>query len=338
MVEPTATASAGRRTTPVIDVRVHTDHTGLRDGLALEHISDVLGQDDTLLWLDVTDPTPDELQVLNEEFAFHPLAMEDATKRHQRPKIDFYDGFLLLVFYEVALVGDRPQTRELTLFVGTNYLVTVHDTASQATIQETAQRWREQVSWQGPRTVGVLVHALLDAIVDAYFPVVDDISDRIEDLEEAIFDHVTRGAQQEIFALKKDLLTIRRVLAPERDVLNILVRRDSPIFGEEVATYFQDVYDHILRVTESVDAARDLLSSSLDAFLSVSSNHLNEIVKKLTVSSIILMSVTLIAGIYGMNFAHMPELDWRLGYPFALGLMLLVGSGLLLVFRQLDWF
>jgi magnesium transporter len=322
----------------VIDIRVHTDKSGLHEGFALEHISEVIEQKDSLLWIDVTSPSTGELRLINEEFGFHPLALEDATKRHQRPKVEFYKDFVFIVFYALELVDDRPRTQEFALFVGRNYLVTVHDTESTDTIRDTAQRWRENVTWRGTRSIGVLVHALLDAVVDDYFPVVDRIAERIEDLEAKIFDHFEHQAQQEIFALKKDLLAVRRVLAPERDVLNVLVRRDSPVFGDEVVTYFQDVYDHVLRVTEAIDSSRELLSTSLDAFLSVSSHRLNQVVKTLTASSIILMSVTLIAGIYGMNFVHMPELDWQLGYPLALGLMLLVGGGLLLLFRRMNWF
>jgi magnesium transporter len=159
----------------------------------------------------------------------------------------------------------------------------------------------------------------------------------VEALEEGIFAHPSPGAQAEIFALKKDLLAIRRVLGPERDVMNLLVRRDAPLFGSAQVVYFQDVYDHILRVTDAIDTYRDLLSSALDVNLSMTSFHLNEVVKRLTSSSIILMSVTLIAGIYGMNFESMPELDWVYGYPFALGLMIATAISLYVVFRRIDW-
>jgi len=228
--------------------------------------------------------------------------------------------------------------REIDLFVGKNYLVTVHDGTLPA-VPETADRWCENVERQGNRGIGLLVYSLLDSIVDGYFPVVDDLADRIEDLEAGVFAEggSSRDEQAAIFALKKDLLAIRRVLGPERDVMNVLVRRDAPVFGGEEVVYFQDVYDHILRVTDAIDTYRDLLSSALDAHLSMTSYHLNEVVKRLTSSSIILMSMTLIAGIYGMNFAHMPELDWRLGYAWALGLMVAVGSALLALFRRIDW-
>ncbi|HEV2108238.1 MAG TPA: magnesium/cobalt transporter CorA [Thermomicrobiales bacterium] len=321
----------------MISVHVHTDGQGLQTSLPLERISDVLDDAKSLLWVDVVDPTPDDLRLLGEEFRFHPLAMEDATKRHQRPKIDFYDGFLFIVFYELEIHHARPETRELTLFVGKNYLVTVHDGAFEV-VKETARRWRENVHLPGDRGVGLLVYSLLDAVVDGYFPIIDELSERIEDMEQAIFERSDQRIQQEIFMLKRDLLAIRRVLGPERDVMNVLVRRDSPVFEPGTIVYFQDIYDHLLRVMDAVDTYRDLLTGALDAYFTVTSNRLNQVVKTLTASSIILMSMTLVAGIYGMNFVYMPELHWLLGYPWALGLMVAVGAGLFIMFRRIDWF
>jgi magnesium transporter len=166
---------------------------------------------------------------------------------------------------------------------------------------------------------------MLDTIVDNYFPVVDSIVDRVEDLETEIFEHFNQEAIQSIFSLKKDLLGLRKVLAPERDVLNILVRRDLPIFDQQTLLYFQDLYDHIVRITDSVDTYRDLLSSALDSYLSMQSNRLNITVQTLTSLSIILMSVAAVAGWYGMNFAGMPELHSALGYPSVMvGVVVLV--------------
>ena len=320
----------------MIRVNVHTDANGLRNDLPLDSISEVVKGGDHLLWIDVVDPTEDELRLLGEEFQFHPLALEDALRRHQRPKLDHYEGFLFLVFYGLEAEAGRPRTREVDLFVGKNYLVTVHD-GSLAALAETAERWCRNVETLGNRGIGLLVYSLLDALVDGYFPCLDELGDRVEELETAIFERARADQQAEIFALKKDLLAIRRVLGPERDVMNVLVRRDAPVFEEGVAVYFQDVYDHILRVTDAIDTYRDLLSSALDAHLSVTSFHLNEVVRRLTASSIILMTVTLIAGIYGMNFANMPELDWTYGYPFALGLMIVTAGALGLLFKRIDW-
>jgi len=322
----------------VIKVNLHTDHTGLQNNIPIEDISDILGRENDLLWVDVIDPSPDDLRIIGEEFQFHPLAMEDSVRRHQRPKLDHYDGFVFIVFYGLDVDGDRPVTREINLFVGRNFLVTVHDGTLQA-IAETAERWCDSVAQRGNNSIGLLVYSVIDAIVDGYFPVIDDLTERVQDLEEAIFERrrINAHTQEEIFSLKKDLLSVRRVLGPERDVMNVLVRRDAPLFGEEQILYFQDVYDHLLRVSDAVDQYRDLLAGALDAYISVESQRLNEVVKTLTSSSIILMSMTLVASVYGMNFIHMPELHWHLGYVWALSLMVLIGAGLVMVFRRIDW-
>src|SRR5205823_11383572 len=163
--------------------------------------------------------------------------------------------------------------------------------------------------------VGILLYSLLDSITDNYFPVIDSIVERVEDLEEQIFERFNQRAIEEIFTLKKDLLALRKVLAPERDVLNVLIRRDLPIFDEHTIVYFQDVYDHVVRITDSIDTYRDLLSSALDSYLSMQSNRLNITVQTLTSVSIMLMSLAAVTGWYGMNFQAMPELSQWWGYP-----------------------
>jgi magnesium transporter len=140
-----------------------------------------------------------------------------------------------------------------------------------------------------------------------------------------------------MFGLKRDLLSLRRVVAPERDVLNVLLRRELPIFRQADIAYLQDVYDHLVRVTDNIDTYRDLLSSALDSYLSLQSNNLNQVVKILTIASIILMADSLIAGIYGMNFAHMPELQWRIGHGFAILVMVVVTAGLIIYFKRKRW-
>ncbi|HEX5689849.1 MAG TPA: magnesium/cobalt transporter CorA, partial [Roseiflexaceae bacterium] len=215
------------------------------------------------------------------------------------------------------------------------YLVSVHEGDIPA-IDDTIKRWRANDEQFG-NDAGALLYELFDAIVDDYFPVIDQLAEKVEVIEEQIFERFREEALQEVFALKRDLLHVRRVVAPERDVLNILIRREVPIFERGTILYLQDVYDHIVRITDSIDTYRDLLSSALDAFLSVQSNRLNQILKVLTVTSIVLMCDALIAGIYGMNFEFMPELHWAHGYAFALGLMVVVSVSLVLFFRWRKW-
>ncbi len=302
-----------------------------------EDISELRENPAITLWLDLTQPSEADVALLREEFGFHPLAIEDATRAHQRPKVDSYGRYYFVVFYCLALDSQTRQlcTTPIYLFIGQNYLVTVHNEPITA-IQDTLRRWRASDS-PLDQDLGSLVYALLDAVVDDYFPVMDQVAERADELEEVIFGAFDENTLQEIFQLKKDLLQLRRVVAPERDVLNVMLRRDIPVFDQNDVTYLQDVYDHIVRTTDAIDTYRDLLSSALDSFLSMQSNRLNQIVKVLTITSIVLMATTLVAGIYGMNFQYMPELEWRYGYAWALGLMVVIAGGTIAFFRRIKW-
>lgn len=315
---------------------MHANGSGLRGAGELEAACRKDWGGPALFWIDVADPNPADMARVGREFGLHPLAIEDAVRRHERPKIDLFDDYVFIVFYALEMDGIRVVTREVSLFAGPHWVVTVHEGALPV-LAETARRWEEHDFGATAPGAGLLVYALLDAIVDGYFPVVDALADRADGLEAAVFAGPNPGTQAEIFALKKDLLAVRRVVAPEREVMNVIVRRDVPLFAGKELTYFQDVYDHLLRVTDSIDVYRDLCSSALDASVSISSYRLNDVVKRMTSGSIILMSMTLVAGVYGMNFAFMPELDWRFGYPFALGLMAAIGASLAWFFHRIDW-
>jgi magnesium transporter len=333
-----------------------------------------------LLWLDLDSPDDDDVRLLREEFGFHPLAIEDASRAHERPKVAAYDAaagrardplesavspetaltppvpvpaaeamrplvgarpgcgsYYFIVFHAATLdcQTTRIATQGLNLFVGEKFLVTVHQGAMPC-VRETIARWQALDS-PLEHHVGVLVQALLDAIVDDFFPLMDQVADRVEDLEDTIFVHYDAAAIRAIFALKKDLLGLRRVVAPERDVLNVLLRRQLRVFRPEDVAYLQDVYDHLVRVTDNIDTYRDLLTSALDSYLSLQSNKLNEIVKVLTIASIILMADALVTGFYGQNFAVFPELRWAAGSLWSLGLIAVTTTGLVVYFRRKKW-
>ena len=294
---------------------------------------------DEIVWLDLAKPTPDELGEMAAHFQLHPLAVEDALRRRQRPKIDSYDSHLFLVFFGLAEIDNAIVTRELGVFIGTGFLITVHNDDFPE-VDEVRRRWAKPEHHFLHPSIGMLTHTVLDSIVDGYFPVLDAIGDRVDDIEEQVFasNGLATDAQAEIFRARRNLVTIRKVLVPERDVMNALVRRDLPYFDDSSVRYLEDVYDHLLRVLDQADTYRDLTSNALDALLSRNANRLNEVMKRMTASSIILMSMALIAGIYGMNFIGIPELTWRAGYEFAILLMLSIGVGLAAFFRKIDYF
>jgi magnesium transporter len=307
------------------------------------HCGRILADPDNLVWVDIDSPTREDVEVLHREFGFHELALEDAIKHSERPKIDTYDDFYLMVFYAVSFdeAAPRVDEHEVDIFVGRNYMVTVHE-GLVTELDDVARRW-ERNSAALCSSVGVLLYSLIDTLVDCYLPILDRMAELIEDVEERIFGAYDPHAQAHIFTLRKELLHLRRVLAPERDVVLQLSRRQLPGLEENTSAYFQDVYDHVVRATDAVDLYRDLLSSALDSYLSVASNNLNLIFRTLTSVSIILMTLALIAGIYGMNFNpqasrfNMPELNSRYGYPATLALMALVTGVLYFYFRRKRW-
>lgn len=219
--------------------------------------------------------------------------------------------------------------------MGKNYIVTLHR-QELPILREIADRWsRHPQAFEGG--VGLLLYDILDALVDSYFPILDQIDEKIDQIETSIFQRGATESSEKIFRLKRALLVLRRIATPLRDMFNILTRRDHPLLSEQAVTYLRDIYDHTLRIVDTIDTYRDILAGALDAYLTVISNQLNVVMKSLTVVATILMSVGLIAGIYGMNFEYMPELTWRFGYFYALGLMVLIGVVLLYYFRRIKW-
>ncbi len=305
----------------------------------IEELSALNEVTDQVFWIDLYQPTEKELSAIAEAFRLHPLAIEDAANPHQRPKVEEYQDFFFLVFYVVRLdeTQGKVQAEELKMFVGRNYLITVHQNTLPE-LAEAEERWRRN-GHQLEKGIGILLYSLLDSIVDHYFPVVDALVDSAEELEDSIYAGVAGGTKvpRAVLELKKQFVTFRRFVAPERDVLNVLTNRDSPIFDEHLLVYFRDVSDHVLRVADTLDLYRDQLGSTMDASLAVASNNLNIVVRTLTVVSIILMSDALLAGIWGMNFVNIPELRWQYGYFAALGLMVVISFGLFFFFKRLKW-
>jgi magnesium transporter len=301
-----------------------------------EEISTLCALAPNIVWVDVSDPTSEDFERLANEFGFHPLSIEDCRNEHQRPKVEEYLGYYFIVLYEAELVMDKHlELRELNIFLGKNYLVTVHSQPIQA-IEIAERLWREWTDL-AERGTGLVAYLLIDTIVDNYMPLLDTVSDRMDDLEDQIFVDFKAEAMEEIFRIKKELLFLRRSVVPLRDVFNTLLRREQQIFSRETLVYFQDVFDHLIRVADTIDTLRDLLSATMDAYLSVAGNRMNVIMKQLTSISTILMSVTLISSIYGMNFTYMPELGARFGYVGALSAMLIVGIAIFLYFRKIKW-
>jgi magnesium transporter len=317
-----------------VTCRLYREGEIAEEGFDPSQVSDFLEEKDTLVWLDLEDPSPEEIAMLKEEFAVHPLAIEDALHRDQRPKVEVYEGYFFLVLHALRLENDQLQNQEIHAFVGEGYLITLRFPPA-FDLTEVRRRWgqEQELSREGG---GYLLHALIDEVVDEYFKVIDAFELRSEDLEEEVFGDAGEDVQERIFNLKKELTEFRRRVMPLREVLDLL-EENRQVVTTELRPYYRDVADHVIRALEGIDNLREILGAALDAHLSRVSTQLNVVMKQVTSWAAIILAPTLVAGIYGMNFRFMPELDWRLGYPFALVLMFLSSFVLYRVFRRRDW-
>jgi magnesium transporter len=318
----------------VLLVRDSTQH--VHEVTSLAALSTLRNDSSNLVWLDVNDPSEADLERLRQEFHFHPLALEDIARGHQRPKVDTYDDYYFVILYSADHDATTFRPHDLYLVWGKNYVVTLHRD-NMPVIAETRKRW-QAAGEHGQLGVPFLVYTLFDSVVDGYFPLVDWVSDRVDDIEERIIQDTSTRTLHALFAFRKQLLRMRRVLAPTRDVLNQILRRELPLVPEQLDPYFQDVYDHTLRVTEGLDVYRDLLASALDLYVSTVSNRLNQTMKRMTALTLIVMIPTLVAGIYGMNFDRFtPAHDWEPGFLVICGVMGVMIVGGIAVARRIDW-
>jgi magnesium transporter len=294
-------------------------------------------------WIDVDGfADADRLAALARIVGLHALAMEDAVTDYQRPKVEHYNEHEFIVLRMLSL-AKRIQTEQLSLFVGARFIVSLqglHPGDSLDPVRERIRASRGRI-----RSLGAdyLAYALIDAVIDHYFPVVEALGDRLEQLEGEVVTSLDQSAPARIHSARHDLLTVRRSVAPLKDAISSMYRDESQFIGEETRVYLRDCQDHAIQIMEVAEAYREIAGSLLEIHLSAANNRMNEVMKVLTVIATLFIPLTFIAGIYGMNFdrtsspLNMPELGWHFGYPFALGLMAATALGLLLYFRQRGW-
>jgi magnesium transporter len=289
-------------------------------------------------WIGLYAPSAEVLRQVQREFSLHDLAVEDALHAHQRPKLEAYADSLFLVLRTARMDAERRRIvfGETHFFVGRNFIVSVRHGSSlsyagvRARCETTPQLLRK-----GP---GFALYALMDSIVDQYFPVVDALAEDLEALEEQIFgEKSTRETTAQIYQLKRQLLEVKRAVSPLIDICNRLMRFDLDLIPEDTRPYFRDVYDHVIRINEMIDNSRELLTTALEANFSLISIAQNEVSKRFAGWAAIIAVPTMVAGIYGMNFKRMPELEWDYGYPFVLAMTFLLAGLLYLLFRRSGW-
>jgi magnesium transporter len=292
----------------------------------------------TVRWIDLVAPTADELALLGARFGFHPLTLEDCSHQDQRPKLEEYEGYFFIVIHGFVCNKEDPaevEPRELHSFLGEHFLVTVHDEPLPA-LDSIWDRVEKDPAISA-RDADYFYYLVADRVVDANFDLLDVLSEAIDAVEEAILERTRPIALPDIFKLKRALVEMRRALSPQRDVFAILAKRGGAHVSERTSLYFRDVYDHLVRIYESIDAGRDLLGNALEAYLSASSQRTNEIMKRLTILSAIFLPLAFVTGFFGQNFEHLPFGSDALMYTMICACVVIPG-GMLWWFHRSKWF
>lgn len=290
------------------------------------------------LWVDVEGETEAAAEPLLEtRFRFHELAAEDSFSQSTLPKHDPFPEYDFFVFRAINLnlLDHGIATTKLAVFLSSTYLITVH--VDPLVSAEAIWHRLPQDARLLHEGTDFLLHSILDHMIDLHFPLVEEIEQMVDEIQDIIFSSPAPNLLDELLKLKKDLNTLRRYALPQRDLLNQISRGEARSIARDNLIYFRDLYDHMYRITETIDMERDLIASTMEAYLSVVANRTNEIMKVLTVFSAIMLPLNLVAAIYGMNFVHMPELRWHYGYLFAVGIMTVIGFGMLSYFVRKGW-
>ena len=310
----------------------------LLDQLSMEQIKNFLATGEGLLWVDMEDVTNEEAELLSNVFCFHPLAVEDCVSKNiHPPKIDDFEDYLFIIVHGINyyIESDVVETTELDLFVGKNYVVTSHDVPMRS-----ASSMLDRVRKDGRpmlRGVDFLAHDFVDALVDNIMPTIDEMNNKSATIEAEALQEPKRETLASIMQLKRSILALERVMSPQRGIVDRLSRGEYALIGERARIYYRNIYDHLLRIEMLTYNLRDMVDSTLSTYLSSVSNRMNEVMKVLTLIATIFIPLTFIAGIYGMNFASMPELQWRYGYFGILSVMAVIGISLVVHFKRKSW-
>lgn len=319
----------------IVNSAVYVDGARATD-IGLENVSEHLCQQGRFVWLGLNDPDEPTMKKIQKEFNLHELAIEDAHRAHQRAKIETYGDTLFIVLRTVQMKKKRVELGETHFFVGTNFLITIrhHSSTSYAGVRARCES-SPHLLRKGP---AFALYAVMDFIVDEYFPVVHELEMEVAGVEESIFrEKLRRDTTFKIYKLKRQILDVKRSVSPLVDICNRLMRFDLKVIDEDTRPYFRDVYDHAVRINENIDNARELLSTALEANLSMITITQSEVGKRFAGWAAIIGVATMIAGIYGMNFTFMPELEWRYGYFTVLGGTAAVCLFMYYKFKKAGW-
>ena len=337
----------GKKTTEPIRITIF-DYDELHlEEKEVEHLEDCFSyrDSDTITWINI-DGVYDAnvIERIGSHFSIHPLVLEDIMNTGQRPKIESFDNYIYLILKMLYHdeTNSEIQTEQVSIILSKNIVISFQEKPGDIfnNVRERIRNGKGRIRKMG---ADYLSYALIDAIIDHYFIIMESIGEVIEETEELLIDHPTPETLQQIHNLKADMIFLRKSVWPLRELINGLIREETPLITNETVIYFRDVYDHTIQVMDTIESYRDIISGMLDIYMSSVSNKMNEVMKVLTIFASIFIPLTFIAGIYGMNFNpsvspfNMPELNWFLGYPFVLGIMLILAIVMIFYFKQKNW-
>ena len=332
---PMSNAAAAAHAPPRIYWRA-PDGTTRRD-VTLAELARVVQSGEGMLWIDIDAQVRSQHALLEKVFAFHPLSIEDTLNPVSRVKLEEYPGYLFMIVRAIRFCEETQdpydlETQNLCFFLGKNFLVTVHGGSRPPSIDAVVERLAHSPDFlaRGP---GWLMYIIADGAVDAYFPILDRLDDFLDGLEERVFAQFDEAALQEIFSVKRLVLSLRRHLVPQREVFNVLTNRPSTLLSPESQLYYRDIYDHVLRINDSLDMYRDLLGSTMDSYLSQVSNRLGNVTKGLSVVATLSIPFVMVSGMWGMNFESIPLSHHPHGFAIMMVLQLAMGVGLIALLR-----
>ena len=312
---------------------------GIEENIGIEQAVKRSRERENFFWMDLNEDEFDLLDPLSDFFDLHKLSIEDCKNKDQQPKVEMFENYVFVIVRVPDLESSTGEleTNQLSLFIGENFIISVHHKALEfiKKVGESLGKNNRRSITVGP---GRLAHNLVDRGVDKFLVLMERLDEEIEELEEQIFEDPQEEILEDISDLRGDLLYLRRIIVPERDQLNKLIHADAPFIKEESKAYFRDIQDNLARVQDLLSNYRELISGARDSYMSMISNKMNEVMKTLTIIATIFIPLTFLAGIYGMNFSHMPELGWPWSYYSLLGFMGLITAGMFYYFKKKGWF
>jgi magnesium transporter len=321
----------------IVDCAVYRDGQRHDGELSVEEAHQACREEDAFVWIGLHEPSEDEFDSIKAEFDLHELAVEDAIHAHQRPKLEVYDDTIFIVLKTARYVDSEEvvELGEILIFLGEGFIITVrHGEASGLKAVRQTLEENSQLLSHGP---GAVLHAIVDQVVDDYLPAIEGLGEDIDQVEDEIFSPARSNPSERIYKLKREVLEFHRAASPLVEPVARLAQGNYEQVHPEVQTYFRDVNDHLIRVSEALDGYREMLTAVLQANLAQVTVRQNDDVRKISAIVAILAVPTMLAGIYGMNFEHMPELEWAFGYPLVVAVMAVICLGLFRYFKRSGW-